>query len=106
VARLGWIADYSDAQNFLFLLQSDNQGLNYARYQNPVFDKAMKAAENETDLGKRAQLLFSAETILMEDQPVIPLFYYSSKNLVSTRLKGFIPNARGAFATRFMDLAP
>lgn len=106
VARVGWIADYSDAQNFLFLWQSDNKGLNYARFDNPAFDAAMKRAELEPDLKKRAEFLYAAETILMSELPVIPLFYYSTKNLVSKRLKGFTPNARGAFATRFLELTP
>ena len=38
VARAGWIADYSDPQNFLFLVQSDNPGFNYAKYKNPDYD--------------------------------------------------------------------
>ncbi|MGL5116297.1 MAG: peptide ABC transporter substrate-binding protein, partial [Beijerinckiaceae bacterium] len=54
IARAGWIGDYSDPQNFLFLLQSDNKGFNYARWENAGFDKLMKQAESETDLKKRA----------------------------------------------------
>ncbi len=38
VARAGWIGDYSDPQNFLFLVQSDNPGFNYANYTNPEYD--------------------------------------------------------------------
>jgi oligopeptide transport system substrate-binding protein len=106
IARVGWIADYSDAQNFLFLLQSDNAGLNYARFNNKAFDDLMRKAESETDLKKRADILFEAEKLIMSELPLIPLFYYSTKNLVSTKLKGFKANARGAFATRFMELTP
>jgi hypothetical protein len=38
VARYGWIGDYSDPQNFLFLLESDNKGFNYGKYSNPEYD--------------------------------------------------------------------
>jgi oligopeptide transport system substrate-binding protein len=104
VARAGWIGDYSDPQNFLFLLQSDNKGFNYARYENPEFDKLMAQAERETDLKKRADILAAAETIISRDQPYPPVLFYSTKTLVSQKLKGFTSNLRGAYATRFYRL--
>ncbi len=106
VARAGWIGDYSDPQNFLFLVQSDNKGLNYARYENPEYDTLMRKASEEKDLGRRAQILFEAEKIFMRDLPYIPILYYSNKNLVSSKLEGWVPNLRGANATRFMSLKP
>ncbi len=43
VARYGWIADYSDPEDFLFLLKSDNKGFNYGKYNNPEFDGSAEA---------------------------------------------------------------
>jgi oligopeptide transport system substrate-binding protein len=106
VARAGWIGDYSDPQNFLFLLESQNKGFNYARYANPEFDALMKKAAEELDLEKRAKLLHDAEAIMMRDVPFVPVLYYSNRNLISSKLEGFIPNLRGANATRFMSLKP
>ena len=105
VARAGWIGDYSDPQNFLFLGLSDN-ALNYAHYKNPEFDALVRKAEETADLDKRAQVLFEAEKIWMKDQPIVPLFYYSTMNLVSPKLKGFVPNLRGAFASRYFRIEP
>jgi oligopeptide transport system substrate-binding protein len=105
VARVGWIGDYSDPQNFLFLGLSDN-ALNYAKYNNSEFDSLVRKAEEETDLKKRADILYEAERVWMRDEPVIPLLYYSTKNLVSPKLKGFVPNLRGAFASRFYQITP
>jgi oligopeptide transport system substrate-binding protein len=104
VARAGWIGDYSDPQNFLFLGLSDNKGLNYARYNNPKFDALVKQSDNETDIKKRAAIMFEAETLFLSEQPVIPLLFYSTKNLVSSKLKGFTPNLRGAFASRWYEI--
>jgi oligopeptide transport system substrate-binding protein len=106
VARAGWIGDYSDPQNFLFLVLADNKGFNYARYNNPDFDKLLAAAANETDLKKRAALLLQAETIFTRDLPYIPVLYYGSKNLVSAKLEGWKPNIRDVHPTRFMSLKP
>ncbi|MGL4635839.1 MAG: peptide ABC transporter substrate-binding protein [Beijerinckiaceae bacterium] len=106
VARVGWIGDYSDPHNFLFLVLSDNKGFNYARYNNPEYDALVKQAENETDLKKRADILFKAEQIFTRDQPYAPVLFYSTKNLVSNKLEGFQSNLRGAYATRFYRLKP
>lgn len=106
VARYGWIADYSDAQNFLFLLESDNTGFNSGKYKNVAYDALMKRAASEIDIKKRADILFAAEKIFVTDLPWIPLLFYSTKNLVSSRIDGFEPNLRGAYATRYMRLKP
>ncbi|MDQ4060320.1 MAG: peptide ABC transporter substrate-binding protein [Pseudomonadota bacterium] len=106
VARAGWIADYNDPQNFLFLLESDNKGLNYANYINPDYDALMKKAGSETDLEKRAEILRQAETIVMRDQPYIPLLYYGSKNLVSPKVEGWEDNIRDVHPTRFLNIRP
>jgi oligopeptide transport system substrate-binding protein len=104
VARAGWIGDYSDPQNFLFLGLSDNKGLNYAKYNNPKFDELVKKSDAETDLKKRADIMLEAEKVWMADQPVIPLLFYTTRNLVSSKLKGFEPNLRGAFASRYYEI--
>jgi oligopeptide transport system substrate-binding protein len=103
-ARAGWIGDYSDPQNFLFLFLSDNKAFNYSKYVNPEFDAIMKRADHETDIGKRADILKSADTILTRDEPAIPILWYSTKALVATKVKGFNTNARGAYATRFLRI--
>jgi len=106
IARAGWIGDYSDPQNFLFLLESQNTGFNYARYGNAEFDALMKKAGDELDLAKRAGILLEAERVIMRDLPYVPVLYYSNRNLISSKLDGFTPNLRGANATRFMRLKP
>ncbi len=50
VARAGWIADYNDAQNFLYLLETRTGANNYGRYSNPEYDKLMLEAEMTADL--------------------------------------------------------
>jgi len=106
VARAGWIGDYSDPQNFLFLGLSDNKTLNYSHYSNAEYDALMHKADGERDLVARAKLLAEAEAILMRDQPMIPLLYYSSKNLISPKLKGWESNTLDRHLARYMSIAP
>ena len=102
VARAGWIADYSDAQNFLFLVQSDNPGFNYANYANPDYDALMHKAAAEQDPEKRSALLHEAEAMFMRDVPYIPLMYYSSHSLVSPKLTGWVDNIQNRHLTRYL----
>src|SRR5258708_40150028 len=67
-----WLADFSDASNFLDLLRSSVAG-NYAGYSNAKFDAAMAAAEGEPDAARRARLLQAAERIALAGMPRLPL---------------------------------
>ncbi len=104
VARAGWIADYNDPQNFLYLLQSSTGPLNYGQYKNAEFDKFMEQAAVTSDLKVRASLLAKAEAIAMDDQPVMPIYYYVSKNLVADHVKGWVANPRDTQRTRYLSI--
>ncbi len=104
VARAGWIGDYSDPQNFLFLLKGDNVGLNYSRWSNPAYDALLAKASDERDLAARAKVLAEAEALLLREQPVMPLMFYSSKNLVSKRVTGWQPNLLDRHLGRYLAI--
>jgi oligopeptide transport system substrate-binding protein len=106
VARAGWIGDYSDPQNFLALAESGNIGLNYARYANPEYDSLMRLAAGERDLANRAEILARAEALLARDQPNMPLLYYLSKNLVSSKLIGWRDNVLDRHLARYLSIEP
>lgn len=92
LARAGWIADFVDPINFLecFLTEGGN---NRTGYSNPEFDQRVHAAYLETDAGKRIALLQEAEAILLDDAPLIPVYFYSYKFLLGQEVKGYSPNA-------------
>ena len=104
VARAGWIADYNDAQNFLFLMETKSGPINYSKFNNEKFDGLMAEAEAVSDLKQRAKILQQAERIAMDGQPVAPIYYYVSKQLVSPKIVGWVDNAPDRHPTRFLDL--
>ena len=105
VARAGWIADYNDPQNFLFLLESAAiPGLNYARWSSPAYDDLMKRAAAEIDISKRAGILGEAEKILLNEAPYTPVLFFTNRNLISPKLEGFTPNPRASNPTRYMSI--
>ena len=104
VARAGWIADYNDPQNFLFLLQQSTGPLNYGNYNNPEFEGLMNQAARTVDLAARARLLAQAEAIVMEEQATLPIYYYVSKNLVAPNVKGWVDNTKDVHRRRWISL--
>ena len=106
VARAGWIGDYSDPQNFLFLFESGAGKLNYPRWSNADYDRLMQAAADETDLRARAETLADAERLLLREEPVIPLLFYESKTLVSKRVKGWRDNLLDRHLARYLSIEP
>jgi oligopeptide transport system substrate-binding protein len=106
VARSSWFADYPDAQNFLFLAQSDNKALNTPNFSHEAFDAFMHAAEREVSLEKRRELLHQAEALLLEEQPYLVLMHYRSSHLVSPKLIGFEPNVLDVHYARYVSIAP
>ncbi|WP_193142312.1 MULTISPECIES: peptide ABC transporter substrate-binding protein [unclassified Meridianimarinicoccus] len=105
VARAGWIGDYSDPQNFLFLNRADNPGFNYGNYNNPDYDALLDKAAGTVDLAERAAILAEAEELFLRDLPQMPLLYYSSMNLVSDKLQGWEPNIQDVHGSRFISIS-
>ncbi len=91
VFRSSWIGDYNDAHTFLNIMQSDNPS-NMPRFKNEVFDQRMQDAARQTDLQKRRLYLEEAERVLLSEHPVIPLYFFVSKHLVSSRVQGWGDN--------------
>lgn len=106
VIRSSWWADFPDAQNFLFLGESDNKGLNYAHFTNATYDALMRAAQVEPDTGKRSKILHQAESLMIAQQPYLTLMTYEAPDLVSKKLQGWSPNFIDHHPGRYVWKAP
>jgi len=104
IARSSWIADYPDAESFLSIFRSDIGTQNYTGYANPAYDALLDAAAAERDGAKRLDLLRQAETVLLADQPVIPLYTHVTQNLVHPRVRGWVDNPRNLHLSRYLSL--
>ncbi|MEO1641974.1 MAG: peptide ABC transporter substrate-binding protein [Pseudomonadota bacterium] len=102
VADGGWLADYNDPLNYLYLLDSATGQQNYGNYSNPEFDALLEQAGQERDLVKRAELFAQAEAIILEEKPITPMWFQVTKNLVDPRLTGWAENAEDNHRSRWL----
>lgn len=106
VAHNSWYAEDRDPASFLELMDSRAVGINVSRYRNPRFETLLDQADLQTDLQKRGQLMNQAERLAIADQPLIPLYDYVSRRLISQRVVGWTDNPRGVHVNRYFSLRP
>ncbi|WP_164231838.1 peptide ABC transporter substrate-binding protein [Wenzhouxiangella sp. XN201] len=102
VFRGGWIADWRDAANFLQLFVSDHPG-NYTFFDDQRYDELMGRATRLRG-PERLEMLRAAESRLLEEQAIIPLYYYVSRHLVKPEVSGFKDNPMDVHLSRWMTL--
>ncbi|MGL5352443.1 MAG: peptide ABC transporter substrate-binding protein [Clostridium sp.] len=86
IGRHGWNGDYLDPLTFLDMWVTDG-GNNETGYSNPEYDALIKSAKNTPDEAKKYEYLRKAEDILMEDMPIIPIFYYTKVRAIKEDVK-------------------
>lgn len=96
--RFGWIADYPDPSNFLYLFHGKNiipekeTSINYFRYSNPEFDRIYEEALGEINLERRMALYAKADQILINDAVIMPLYFNVDIRLINPEIRDFDVN--------------
>jgi len=91
IVRAAWIGDYVDPNTFLSLVTSDN-GNNHSNWGDSKFDDLIRQAASEQDQAARFALFQKAEKILIDEMPVIPIYFYVRSTLIDEAVKGWYPN--------------
>lgn len=102
VGAMSWYADFNDPTTFLSLMRSDTGAQNYGDYRNPNFDALLDAADREPDPRRRGEILAEAEQLMLNDEALIPLYYLVSRNLVTSRITGFVDNVENFHRARWL----
>lgn len=105
--RGSWIADYPDAENYLSVFYGKNPSPpNYTRTNIPEFDRLYQEALLETNDSIRLATYRRMDAMVMEQAPVIPLWYDMIIRLVSPAVSGFKPNALNLLELRTTKVDP
>ena len=88
LARRGWVGQYMDVMT-AFETMLGGSSLNNSNWVNPEYDRLVNEAKITPDNKKRMELLHQAEKILMDDMPILPIYYYMQHNTVRTYVKNY-----------------
>jgi oligopeptide transport system substrate-binding protein len=92
VARRSWIGDYLDPNTFLSCFLTGD-GNNRTGWGDPRYDALLRAATFELDPVKRFRMLSDAEAVLLESGVVLPIYHYSTTELVKPYVRGIYQTA-------------
>ncbi|MCG3166960.1 MAG: Glutathione-binding protein GsiB [Bacteroidia bacterium] len=94
--RKSWIADYADAENYLALFYSKNftpKGPNYTLFKNEKYDELYEAALKEVNDSVRYETYREMDRIIIENAPVVPLYYDRVLRFVNKNVEGLGSNS-------------
>lgn len=80
-----WAPDYQDATTYLNLFTTGNP-FNMMNYSNKQYDRLLKQAESELDQDKRLALLSKAESVLLDNQAISPVYQRKNAFLQNTEV--------------------
>ena len=90
MARAGWIADYVDPNSFLDLWETGN-GNNQTNWGSPDYDHLLTASYTAKTNAERYALYQKMDSILVDELPIIPIYYYTRVHLMNPKITGYWP---------------
>ncbi len=86
LSRAGWIADYVDPNTF-FDLWRTGDGNNDTGFSNAEYDRLLEEALETSDQAARRAIYARMDAILMDELPIIPLYFYTRTYAANPRLQ-------------------
>ena len=103
VVRLNWNADFNDASNFLEIFRQTSTN-NDEAYANSEVNRLLEEAERTADSAGRRALLEKAESTVLDDYPIIPLYFLVSRRLVKPYVLGLEPTPLNVVPSKTLRL--
>lgn len=105
IGRMGWLGDFNDPINFLELYKDKKGGNNDTNWENPQYKELLNQSSLEMDPTKRAAILADAEKILMDDMPIMPIYFYTQSWVQNDKVTGVIVDGLGNVDYKLADKA-
>ncbi|HMM23014.1 MAG TPA: peptide ABC transporter substrate-binding protein [Selenomonadales bacterium] len=99
LVRRGWIGDYLDPMTAMETMLGGNPN-NNSEWQDPEYDRLVREAQKTADSQKRIQLMHDAEKVLMDDMPIIPIYFMMQKHMAKPYVKGYFLDGLGSLYLR------
>jgi oligopeptide transport system substrate-binding protein len=105
IARAAWIADYNDPSTFLDMWVTGG-GNNRAAWGSSEYDRLIREAAITAGESRRNALFQEAETILLDESPIMPIYFYVSKSLIKPSVRGWYDNVLDHHPWKYIWLDP
>ena len=105
IGRFGWNGDYVDPSTFLDLFATDS-GNNETGWSNAEYDRLVRVASNTGDRAARYDAYQKAEAILLDEMPIIPVYFYTRPRLIRPSVRGWYPNVIDQYDFKSIYLVP
>jgi oligopeptide transport system substrate-binding protein len=89
ISRGGWIGDFMDPMTMLELWWSES-AFNDVNYNNPKYDKLLLEAKSTMDQKVRMENFREAEKMLMEDMPILSVYFYTQPYVTKPNVEGIV----------------
>ena len=104
VMRFSWLGDYNDPMTFAEIFRMGSPQ-NLPLYANHSYDRILDAAMFELDTDARIAQMTLAEQTLIDDYPIVPLYFFVGKHLVKPHITGFENNVLDRHPSRFLEVS-
>jgi oligopeptide transport system substrate-binding protein len=105
VARAGWIGDYVDPTTFLGIWKT-NDSNNNTGWSNADYDRLLEESSLTSEPAERYRILAEAEAILLDEVPVLPIYWYTRVYLISPDVRNWKPLLLDNHPYKHIDLVP
>jgi len=106
ISRGGWIGDYVDPNNFLDMFLCGG-GNNRTGWCNEEYDRLiLEVAPSQSSHEERLAVFQQAETMLLDDMPIIPVYTYTSVKLVDSSVENLDGNIMNQAMYKDIYLSP
>ncbi|QRG70418.1 peptide ABC transporter substrate-binding protein [Brevibacillus choshinensis] len=95
IGRMGWLGDFNDPINFLELYKEKDGNNNDTNWENPKYKALLDQSATEKDPAKRLAILTEAEQILMDEMPIMPIYFYTNSWVQDETLQGVVIDGLG-----------
>ena len=105
ISRASWLGDYYDPNTFLDLMITDG-GNNETGWSNKRYDELIQLAANAGNQTERNRYFDEAETLLVNEVPILPIYTYSWNMAVATSVKEWHNNVMDYWSYKNVYLTP
>ncbi len=105
ISRSGWIGDFMDPITFLLIFTSGS-GNNNTGWSNAKYDALYQSLLSTGDRERRYQIMQEMESILLEDLPIAPIYWYTRKFLLHPGIKDWHPKLLDNRPLKSVDFHP